>query len=78
MRAGEVDAALSLGMTERDSRMEVIARTSADALLPNVDQARTAGLVTLPGAFVAVLLSTGSAAQAGAVQVLIALLLSQS
>jgi UDP-glucose/iron transport system permease protein len=80
LRAGEVDAALSLGMTDRDSRMEVIARTTADALLPNVDQARTAGLVTLPGAFVGVLLSTGSAAQAGAVQVLvlIALLLSQS
>jgi putative ABC transport system permease protein len=45
-----------------------------------VDQARTAGLVTLPGAFVGVLLSTGSAAQAGAVQVLvlISLLLAQS
>ena len=60
--------------------MEVIGRATADALLPNVDQARTAGLVTLPGAFVGVLLSTGSAAQAGAVQVLVlvALLLSQS
>lgn len=80
MRAGEVDAALSLGLSERDSRMEVIGRATADALLPNVDQARTAGLVTLPGAFVGVLLSTGSAAQAGAVQVLVlvALLLSQS
>ena len=41
---------------------------------------RTVGLVTLPGAFVGVLLSTGSATQAGAVQilVLIALLLSQT
>ncbi len=79
-RAGEVDAALSLGFTERDSRMEVIQRSTADALLPNLDQARTAGLVALPGAFVGVLLSTGSATQAGAVQVLvlIALLLSQS
>ena len=38
------------------------------------------GLVSLPGAFVGVLLSTGSAAQAGAVQILIliALLLSQT
>jgi putative ABC transport system permease protein len=79
-RAGEVEAALSLGLTERDARMEVIRRAAADALLPNVDQARTAGLVTLPGAFIGVLLSTGSAAQAGAVQVLVlvALLLSQS
>jgi putative ABC transport system permease protein len=79
-RAGEVEAALSLGLSERDSRMEVIARPISDSLLPNLDQARTAGLVTLPGAFVGVLLATGSAAQAGAVQVLvlIALLLSQT
>jgi UDP-glucose/iron transport system permease protein len=80
LRAGEVDAALSLGFSERDSRMEVIERPLSDALLPNLDQARTAGLVTLPGAFVGVLLATGSAAQAGAVQVLvlISLLLSQA
>ena len=79
LRAGEVDAALSLGLSERDSCMEVIQRPLSDALLPNLDQARTAGLVTLPGAFVGVLLATGSAAQAGAVQVLvlISLLLSQ-
>ncbi len=80
LRAGEVDAALSLGLSERDSRMEVIERPLADALLPNLDQARTAGLVTLPGAFVGVLLATGSAAQAGAVQVLVlvSLLLAQA
>jgi putative ABC transport system permease protein len=80
MRLGEVEAALSLGFTERDSRRLVIDRATADALLPNLDQARTAGLVTLPGAFVGVLLATGSAAQAGAVQVLIliGLLLAQS
>lgn len=79
-RVGEVEAALSLGMSERDSRLEVIERPLADALLPNLDQARTAGLVTLPGAFVGVLLATGSAAQAGAVQVmvLISLLLAQA
>jgi putative ABC transport system permease protein len=79
-RAGEVEAALSLGMSERDSRMEIIGTTPANALLPNLDSTRTVGLVTLPGAFVGVLLSTGSAAQAGAVQILIliALLLCQT
>jgi putative ABC transport system permease protein len=79
-RNGEVEAALSLGLSERDSRMGVIERPIRDSLLPNLDQARTAGLVTLPGAFVGVLLATGSAVQAGAVQVLvlIALLLSQT
>lgn len=80
LRAGEVEAALSLGLSERDSRMEIIERPLSDALLPNLDQARTAGLVTLPGAFVGVLLATGSAAQAGAVQVLVlvSLVLSQA
>jgi putative ABC transport system permease protein len=78
-RVGEVEAALSLGLPERFSRMMVIERPLSDALLPNLDQARTAGLVTLPGAFVGVLLATGSAAQAGAVQVLVlvSLLLAQ-
>jgi len=70
-RAGEVEAALSLGLPERFSRMLVIERPLSDALLPNLDQTRTAGLVTLPGAFVGVLLATGSAAQAAAVQVLV-------
>jgi putative ABC transport system permease protein len=80
LRWGEVEAALSLGLSERDSRMMVITRSIADALLPNLDQTRTAGLVTLPGAFVGVLLSTGSATQAASVQVLVlvALLLSQT
>ena len=67
-------------MSERDSRMEIIGTTPTNALLPNLDSTRTVGLVTLPGAFVGVLLATGSAAQAGAVQmlILIALLLSQT
>ena len=80
LRAGEVEAALSLGLSERYSRMAVIEHPLNDALLPNLDQARTAGLVTLPGAFVGVLLATGSAAQAGAVQVLVlvSLLLAQA
>lgn len=72
-RAGEVEALLSLGFTDRLARMEMIGFTAADALLPNLDQTRTVGLVTLPGAFVGVLLSTGSAIQAGAVQILILL-----
>jgi putative ABC transport system permease protein len=80
VRAGEVEAALSLGMSERDSRMEIIGQSATNALLPYLDSTRTVGLVTLPGSFVGVLLSTGSATQAGSVQILIliALLLSQT
>ncbi|OYN78026.1 ABC transporter permease [Mycolicibacterium sphagni] len=79
-RAGEVEALLSLGFRDRLARMEIIGPTATDALLPNLDQTRTVGIVTLPGAFVGVLLSTGSAMQAGAVQILILLsiLLSQT
>ncbi|WP_459958833.1 ABC transporter permease [Nocardia sp. IFM 10818] len=79
-RHGEVEAALSLGFTDRDARLEIIRTTAGDALLPGVDQTRTVGLVTLPGAFVGVLMASGSAAQAAAVQVLVllGLLLAQS
>jgi len=50
--------------------------TAGQALVPALDQTRTVGLVTLPGAFVGVLLGGGSAVQAGATQlvVLVALL----
>ena len=34
LRAGEVEAALSLGMSERDSRMEIIGSSATNALLP--------------------------------------------
>jgi UDP-glucose/iron transport system permease protein len=80
VRGDEVEAAMSLGISERVSRLLVIRPSAANALLPNLDSTRTVGLVTLPGAFVGVLLSTGSPAQAGAVQilVLVALLLSQT
>lgn len=52
---------------------------AALALVPGLDQTRTVGLVTLPGAFVGVLLAGASPVQAAAVQVLvlIALLLVQ-
>jgi putative ABC transport system permease protein len=60
--------------------MEVVRSAASDALLPGLDQTRTVGLVTLPGAFVGVLLASGSAVQAGAVQilVLVGLLLAQT
>ncbi|MGW5572254.1 ABC transporter permease [Nocardia thailandica] len=70
-RRGEIEAALSLGFGDREARMLVLDKTATDALIPGVDQARTVGLVTLPGAFIGVLLTSGSPAQAGAVQVLV-------
>lgn len=79
-RRGEIEAAMSLGFSDRHARLEIIRTTAADALLPGVDQTRTVGLVTLPGAFVGVLVASGSAERAAAVQILVllGLLLAQS
>jgi putative ABC transport system permease protein len=79
-RHGEYEAALSIGLLPRDSAL-LIARPDASlALVPGLDQTRTVGLVTLPGAFVGMLLGGASPLQAAAVQlvVLVALLLVQA
>jgi putative ABC transport system permease protein len=70
-RHGEYEAALALGLLPRDAALEVCRPTAAQALVPALDQTRTVGLVTLPGAFVGVLLGGGTAVQAGATQVLV-------
>ncbi|MET3806955.1 putative ABC transport system permease protein [Nakamurella sp. UYEF19] len=79
-RRGEYEAALSLGFLRRDAVILVARPAAALALIPGMDQTRTVGLVTLPGAFVGVLLAGASPWQAGATQVLVlvALLLVQS
>jgi putative ABC transport system permease protein len=75
-RRGEVEAALSLGLLPRDAALEICRPAASSALVPVTDQTRTVGLVTLPGAFVGMLLGGASPVQAGAVQlfVLVALL----
>ncbi len=68
---GQVEAGLALGFPRRWSIDNVINRHAPEALVPVLDQTRTVGLVTLPGAFVGVLLGGGSAADAAATQVLV-------
>jgi putative ABC transport system permease protein len=70
-RFGEYEAALALGFLPREAALEVCRPTAGQALVPALDQTRTVGLVTLPGAFVGVLLGGGSAVQAGATQLLV-------
>lgn len=70
-RHGEYEAALSLGFRERDAALEIARPSAAQALIPALDQTRTVGLVTLPGAFVGVLIGSGDAVQAGAAQLLV-------
>ncbi|WP_300007874.1 ABC transporter permease [Pseudonocardia sp.] len=74
-RRGEVEAALSLGFLARDAAMEICRPSAASALVPVTDQTRTVGLVTLPGAFVGMLLGGASPVEAGAVQLLVLVLL---
>lgn len=68
---GSYDAALGLGLTRRQAVALVLEPHRNDALIPTLDTTRTVGLVTLPGAFVGVMLGGGSAVQAGAAQVLV-------
>jgi len=79
-RHGEYEAALSIGLLPRDSALLIARDDAALALVPGLDQTRTVGLVTLPGAFVGMLLGGARPLQAAAVQlvVLVALLLVQA
>ncbi|GAA4684357.1 ABC transporter permease [Phytohabitans rumicis] len=70
-RHGEYEAGLALGLLRRDAALEICRPTAATALVPALDQTRTVGLVTLPGAFVGVLLGGASPVQAGAIQLLV-------
>lgn len=69
----EYEAALALGLERPAAIGLIIDRVLPEALIPNLDQTRTVGLVTLPGAFIGVLLGGGSPLQAGASQVLVLL-----
>jgi putative ABC transport system permease protein len=71
---------VALGATYRQAGREFARRASERSLFPTLDQTKSAGLVTLPGAFVGMLLGGASPAAAAQVQllVLIGLLLVQS
>lgn len=68
---GTYEAGLALGMTSAEASYEVVVPTAREALTPALDQTRTVGLVTLPGAFIGVLLGGGTPLEAGAAQVLV-------
>lgn len=74
------EAALALGGRPRDAALLLVRPAGSNALLPALDQTRTVGTVTLPGAFVGMLLAGAGPARAAGVQlvVLVALLLVQA
>ena len=68
-----MEAALALGLLPRDAVLLIARSVAGTALVPSLDQTRTVGLVTLPGAFVGVLLGGGTLLEAGAAQLLVLL-----
>ncbi|SFW88103.1 putative ABC transport system permease protein [Amycolatopsis australiensis] len=70
-RHGEYEAALALGFLPRPAALEICRPSAGHALIPALDQTRTVGLVTLPGAYVGVLLGGAGPIQAGMTQVLV-------
>lgn len=74
---GEVEAWLALGATPRRSVKRLRLDAVREALIPNLDQTKNTGLVTLPGAFVGALFGGASPLEAAQFQlvVLVAILL---
>ncbi|MFE0593319.1 ABC transporter permease, partial [Micromonospora echinospora] len=70
-RRGEVEAGLALGLLPRDAVLLVCRPAAGQALVPALDQTRTVGLVTLPGAFVGVLLGGADPLTAGVTQLFV-------
>lgn len=79
-RRDEIEAWLSIGATPRQALRDIARYAVVEALVPVIDQTRTVGLATLPGAFVGALLGGASAADAARFQivVLIGLLCAES
>jgi putative ABC transport system permease protein len=70
-RRDEVEAWLSIGASMRQAVGDVARAAAAEALVPGLDQTRTTGLVTLPGAFIGALLGGSSPVQAARFQLIV-------
>lgn len=67
----EIEGWLSLGATPAIATLDVGREAVREALLPNLDQTRATGLVTLPGAFVGALFGGASPAEAARFQLVV-------
>jgi putative ABC transport system permease protein len=79
-RLPEVEGKLALGATMRQATADLVAVAVGEALVPALDQTRTTGLVTFPGAFVGALFGGASPLAAARFQlvVLVGLLAAES
>lgn len=71
--AADIEARLCLGDTARAALAPVITTAVRTAIIPVLDQTRSAGLVALPGTFVGLVLGGASPAEAARVQLLVLL-----
>lgn len=69
----EIEARLCLGDSARDALRPSIRRAIHTALTPAIDQTRSVGLVTLPGAFVGLLLGGAKPEEAASTQLVVLL-----
>jgi putative ABC transport system permease protein len=70
-RASEVEAWLALGAPPAVAHVEIGREAVRESLIPNLDQAKSTGLVTLPGAFVGALFGGASPADAAKFQLVV-------
>jgi putative ABC transport system permease protein len=70
-RRDEVEGWLALGATPATAHLEIGQEAVRESLLPNLDQTRSTGLVTLPGAFVGALFGGASPAEAAQFQLVV-------
>jgi putative ABC transport system permease protein len=70
-RASEVEAWLSLGATPATAHREIGREAVRESLIPSLDQSKSTGLVTLPGAFVGALFGGASPADAAKFQLVV-------
>ena len=68
-RSDEIEGWLALGATPRQSVADIARSAVVESMRPALDQTKTTGLVTLPGAFVGALLAGASPVDAGVFQV---------
>lgn len=68
---GQVEALLSLGMTDRQVSRFVVPRVARTALIPQIERTKVVGLVALPGAMTGLLLAGVSPFDAVLVQLVI-------
>lgn len=67
----DVEGWMALGANPRQSTIDLARRAVYNALIPSIDQTKTTGLVTLPGAFVGAIFGGVSPLEAGRFQVVV-------